>query len=571
MNIVNRLFLKTVLLPRKLYAGAGINTEQLQSILSVKLMMDDRRPNTFQQTQQRKKEKQVSTATLGTMFISAILGLMFLLVFSIGENVVTQLTLYFSMFIFMLASTLIADFTSVLIDIRDNFIIMPKPVNDRTVVVARLLHIFIHICKLILPMTLPGFIYIIVNFSFLASLPFVLMVLLATMFTIFLINMVYIIILRITTPEKFKSIISYIQIAFAIIIYAGYQLVPRLMKDVMNTNIDLSHNASMLFAPSYWFAAGWNIFHVFKGSLNEWVAFVAALFIPVSSIYIVVKYMAPSFNQKLAMISGSETVETKSGHTVSTGNKLASPYLRWFSGVLTHKGAERMGFLFAWKMTGRSRDFKLKVYPSIGYLVVIIVMMFLRSGNAQKLGSIASDPKGLRIIIVFALYMLSLLMITAINQMIYSEKYKAAWLYFTAPVDTPGKIIAGAAKAVILKFYIPLVVIISTIGIYLLGVHFIPNLLLALSNTVLIACCMVYIGFRDLPFSKPQGNNARAGSFLKSLISLVVPGLLGIFHFLIYSITPVVIISAVLSVAATWLVMDAIKRTPWQKIKAQYE
>ena len=219
MNIVNRFFLKLVLLPKKLYAGAGVNTVQLQSILSVKLMMDDRRPNTFQQTQQRKKEKQVSTATLGTMLVSAILGLMFLLVFGIGQNVVTQLTLYFSMFIFMLASTLIADFTSVLIDIRDNFIIMPKPVNDRTVVVARLLHIFIHICKLILPMTLPAFIYIIVKFGSAASLPFVLMVLLATMFTIFLINMVYIIILRITTPEKFKSIISYIQIAFAIIIY----------------------------------------------------------------------------------------------------------------------------------------------------------------------------------------------------------------------------------------------------------------------------------------------------------------------------------------------------------------
>src|SRR3954451_13557738 len=163
MNIVNNILLKIVLLPRVLYERLGINTLQLETIVSTKLLMDDRRPNTFQQASQKRKQKETTRATVGTMLLSVVLGATFLFAFAIGDNLITQLTFFFAMFIFMLAATLISDFTSVLIDVRDNYIILPKPVNDRTVVVARLLHIFIHICKIVLPMVLPGVITIFIT------------------------------------------------------------------------------------------------------------------------------------------------------------------------------------------------------------------------------------------------------------------------------------------------------------------------------------------------------------------------------------------------------------------------
>ena len=139
-------------------------------------MMDDRRPNTFQQTQQKKKAKQVKSATLGTMVLSALLGGFFLFGFFVGKDYVTHLTIYFTLYIFMLASTLITDFTSVLIDVRDNYIILPKPVSDRTVVVARLLHISIHISKLVLPMALPGIIFVWIKYNAWGALVLLLMI-----------------------------------------------------------------------------------------------------------------------------------------------------------------------------------------------------------------------------------------------------------------------------------------------------------------------------------------------------------------------------------------------------------
>jgi hypothetical protein len=127
----------------------------------------------------------------------------------------------------LLSLTLITDFTSVLIDVRDNFILLPKPVNDKTIVVARLLHIFIHLCKIVLPMGLPGFGYMVYTQGLYGGLLFLVLILLLTAFAIFFINAVYIAILKFTTPQRFQSIITYVQIAFAIAVYGSYQLFPR--------------------------------------------------------------------------------------------------------------------------------------------------------------------------------------------------------------------------------------------------------------------------------------------------------------------------------------------------------
>ena len=81
MNLVNRFFLWIVLLPSQLYEKMGINTHQLRAILHTKLLIDDRRPNTFHQTQQKKKKKPVSFATLGTMLVTGFMGCFFVFSF----------------------------------------------------------------------------------------------------------------------------------------------------------------------------------------------------------------------------------------------------------------------------------------------------------------------------------------------------------------------------------------------------------------------------------------------------------------------------------------------------------
>ncbi|MDB5197307.1 MAG: hypothetical protein JWP88_1678 [Flaviaesturariibacter sp.] len=567
MNIINKAFLKLALLPAPLYKSMGIHLPQLRSILHTKLTMDDRRASPLAQARRNKKSKPVSMATLGTMLLSALMGVFFLFAFAIGKDPQTQLTFYFSMFFFMLSATLISDFTSVLIDIRDTFIILPKPVNDRTFVLARLLHIFIHICKLVLPMSLPGIIYMGIHSGIGSAILLLFLVLLVTLFAIFFINAIYILILRFTTPEKFKNIISYFQIVFAVIMYASYQVFPRLIGKFNMENFSFTTRPGIAYYPFYWFASAWNLLHTGKGSTQTIFISLLALFVPIACLYIVVRYLAPSFNNRLAMINGSSS-ETAKPTAKKIGTTTTNTYSQKLSRVFTRTAAERMGFLFTWKLMGRSRDFKMKVYPSIGYLLVYGFIMFY--GKSFSLNDFSDETSKGKILILSLIYFGTLLLNMSLTQMVFSDRYKASWFYYTTPLQRPGDVILGATKAAVLKFYIPLVVLITIPALVIIGPRVLPNIILGLFNQLLIAFLTVYIGHKYFPFSTPQNNNMKGGSFLRGIMLAFAMAIVGIGHFFLYAYLPVVILGAALSVLATWLMVGSIRNTSWAAIKSSY-
>jgi ABC-2 type transport system permease protein len=564
MNIINTAFLKLALLPSGIYARMGIDKIQLSAILHTKLMMDDRRPGSLRQTTGRKNSKPVSLATLGTMFLSGIMGLVYLFAFSIGHDRITQLTLYFSMFFLMLSATLISDFTSVLIDIRDNYIILTKPVSDRTFLAARLLHIFIHICKLVLPMSLPGLVYMVYTTGAAAGSILLLMILFLTFFAIFFINAVYLLMLRITTPQKFQSIISYVQIIFAILIYGGFQLVPRMVGEIDFGDFDISTRSGIFFYPIYWFACTWNLLYTLHANSPQLVAAVLGLILPFAGLSLMVRYLAPAFNAKLAMISSS-AVNNPPPRKAGKETLKGPSYSGFLSRVFTKGQAERMGFLFTWKMTARSRDFKMKVYPSIGYLIVYVVIMFMNKHVSIR--EIAEQESPGKLIIISALYFTSLLLTMAINQVVYSDQYKASWIYYVSPLERPGEVILGGAKAAIFKFYIPMVFFITIAGIVIVGPAILPNIVLGLFNELLIASILVYAGNKVFPFSVHQNTSVKTGSLMRSLFVFFISMVIATGHYLIYDMKPAVILCAVLSVIATWLLMGAVKNISWERIR----
>ena len=570
MNIFNRFFLWLLLTPAAFYRKMGVSIPHLKAILTAKLLMDDRRPSSIQQSK-RKKQKPPKFATIGTMFFTAIMGCVFLVSFGVGRDYLTKFTIYFSFYIFVLASTLISDFTSVLIDVRDNLIILPKPINDKTFVLARLLHIVIHVSKLIVPMTLPAMIYLVIRQGMAGLFPFILLVLANTLFTIFLINALYIFILKITTPEKFKSIISYFQIFFAIFFYAGYQLVPRLVNKAVLSNYSITSFKWAWLAPPYWFAASWQYLRTFDLSSPLVIYFILSIAIPVASIWIVIKYFAPSFNQKLSMISGSEgeaaPVKANKKGVISTTSVYISSMAKWF----TEKGTERMSFLHTWKLTGRSRDFKMKVYPSMGYLLVYIVVMFMNNKNIS-LDAIRDQSGSGKFVFLGVIYFSSFVLVMAIQQLMFSDKYKAAWIYYITPIQLPGKLLSGALKATIVKFYLPLVVITTTVALSIVGPKIIPNLLLGVFNQFLITTLRAYLSMRELPFSVQQATSMKGGAFIRGLFSMLVTGILAVLHYFVYSNLPVILILCLLSGIASWLMMDALKNKTWAAVQTrEYE
>ncbi len=571
INVINKALLHFVLLFGKLYIKLGANLPQLKAILTYKLMMDDRRPNTFtQMRQQKKKDAIVSGQTLRTIFLSAVMGLLYLLAFLYSSDITSSLFIYFSMYMFMLASSLITDFTSVLIDIRDNFIIMPKPVSDRTVVLARLLHILIHVSKLVLPMAVPGIVFMVVSHGVWGGLVFLMMVIMATLFTIFIVNALYIIILRFTSATKFQNIIATFQIGFSIALSAFYQIGPRIVGNAKLGVINPQESMGILVAPPYWFAACWSTITGNNSGAIFYVLTAVALLLPLISIWVVVKYLAPAFNQKLSMIGGSavEALKKLNGKVIKRNNRIT--IAERMSNIFIKSREEKMAFRFTWIMTGRSRDFKLKTYPSLGYAIIMLIVVFMGRGKTDKLQQLLNGGKMACLFLVIATYMATLFLSSVLANIVFSEKYKAGWWYFTTPLQQPGLMLSGALKAALVKFFMPVGIFIIAAMLILLQPVFYINVLLAISNQLFLTALFVLIAMRHFPFSQLQGNNEKGGTILRGMMMLVITGLLGFIQYFFVANNWVMMPLFLVTLIAFWLVVKQIKKTTWHKIKSVY-
>jgi hypothetical protein len=562
MNFIDQFFLWLVLLPSGIYEKLHVDQKQLKAVLTAKLTMDNRRPASFGGLNRRGGEKkEISKATLSTMGGALMMGLIMLFTFSVGTDMVTKLSMYMSMFIFMICITLITDFTSVLIDVRDNLIILPKPISDVTFVTARLLHITIRTTVVVLPMTLPGCITAAIIQGPSIILPFLLMMLLMTLLGIFFINAIYILILKVTTPVKFQSVIGSIQIGFVVLLMASYQIMPKMVQSSTLAHVSVSTFSFMKFYPPYWFADACMLLSGNAFTVDSMMSLILAIVIPIWSIWLVVRFFAPSFNRKLGMITGGTSESSAPVKTISGTRK--TPLLEKLARLLTKPGAEFAGFVFAGRMMGRSREFKMKVFPSFGYILVFGGMMFFQHNSLTAIpGSGKVAPMLLMII-----YMSSLMLSTALLQMPYSEKFKAAWMFYITPIDKPGKIISGAVKCVMVLFFVPLAILLILFGVALQGPSILPNMLLGSLNVLVIITIIAYVMVKKLPFSTAQEGAAAGNTFIRSMLLMVLPGSFGLVHWLVSSFQWVILLLLLITAIIPWLVLDEIKKREWNQLK----
>lgn len=203
---MNRILLYLIMLPKGLYQSLGADPAQLRAILDVKLKLDDRKPVNFGRQRQQKKARRFSLI-LG-MFIAFITGIIYIFPLLLMEDRLTALWTFFTMFLFLLSFTLISDFSTVLIDTRDKYIVLPRPVSDRTLFLSRVLHIFIYLFRIVLPMSLPGWIVLGLMDGWKAAVFFPLPLMLLVFTALFVVMGAYLLMLRAASAEKFKELLK---------------------------------------------------------------------------------------------------------------------------------------------------------------------------------------------------------------------------------------------------------------------------------------------------------------------------------------------------------------------------
>jgi ABC-2 type transport system permease protein len=560
---MNRILLYLIMLPTGLYTRLGADPGQLRAILDIKLKLDDRKPVNLGRPQKQKKARRFSIF-LG-MLIAFLTGLIYVFPLVIMHDRLTALWLFFTMFLFLLSFTLISDFSTVLIDTRDKYVILPRPVSDRTLFLSRTLHIFLYLFRIVLPMSIPGWIVLGIMDGWKAVLFFPLPLLLLVFTALFIVMGVYLLMLRAASAEKFKEILSYFQIAFSVIVFATYYLVPRAMDAESMKTFNVTSFPWARFTPPYWLASTFSwIDRSMSGGTETQITGLFAIALPVFCIWITVKYLAPQFASRLGSLDAIESGDTNSSqkrrnHTGSTG------YQR-LAHLLNSRPEAQAGFIMAWIQTARSRTFKMKVYPMFAYVPIYFIYLMLQS--KKPLSEVYESLPGSASHLVL-LYMCSVVMLQAFAFMGISEQYKAAWIYRAVPLAEPGAIMSGSFKVVWVKYFLPFFTAVSIFVLVVWGMPALSDILLALVNITLFAACVVRVSYRRFPFSEIDQTASSGSKFLRALIGMSIPAALGIGHYFAMDLLWLKSIFLVLSSILLWLVWDSYAHTGWEALKAE--
>ncbi|MCY6354271.1 hypothetical protein [Clostridium sp. ZS2-4] len=129
-----------------LFEKFGVDYEIMRKILQMKLVMDGRRIPTIMN--KSNKEKEEENSFFKSLGLYALFGLIIVVLIIPKTNLIFQMSCVFGILMFMIMTTLISDFSSVLLDVRDKNIIFSKPVNNKTINAAKFIHVFIYMFSL---------------------------------------------------------------------------------------------------------------------------------------------------------------------------------------------------------------------------------------------------------------------------------------------------------------------------------------------------------------------------------------------------------------------------------------
>ncbi|WP_144475355.1 hypothetical protein [Cytobacillus oceanisediminis] len=508
----NFFILRMLDLFRPFFLKMDVDYKTMRRILQVKLTMDQRRKPTVFNQSRKKKDRPEKNEFFKSLWIYGLFGLMLIPFLFLQDNYLFQASILFSIFMFIIMTTLISDFSSVLLDLRDKSVLGTKPLNSKTVSMAKLLHVTIYMLYITMATALiPLVVSLFVKgpmFSLLLVVSFVL----ADIFIIAFTALLYLFILQYFDGEKLKDIINYVQIALSVGVMIGYQVVARSF-ELVNLDYQLNFAWWQLLLPPMWFGGLFEVLLGASRSVGNVVLMIFAVLGPVVSISVYVK-MIPDFERNLQKL------------TAQTGKKKADSKWKLFRSMPMLVSKEELPFFrFARIMMKNERDFKLKVYPSLGFAVVIPFVFMFNSYSMMTFEEFRESGYYLTI------YSVMLVIPTSVMMLAHSGSYKGGWIYQVAPVENPANVNKAALKAFLFQLFLPLFLFVSVIFSFLFGLRIADDLFAVLLAALIYTVLCFFTSEKELAFSQPFDAVKQSGDIGIFLLFLIIPVFAGLHYF----------------------------------------
>lgn len=507
------LLLKFLDLFQGLFEKSQIDYKAMRTIIQFKLLMDSRNSTNLAYTKfgknrsnsrRGKKEKNKSIYLLIGYFL---MGFVFSFIISMPLKLTVIIGLLTTLFFLFVGTLIISNYSTILLNTRDKNNILTKPITNKTLATARLIHLIYYIGLLSIAFMLVPIIAIGIKFSYIAALTLFIEILFLDIFIIAIVTILYAIILRYFDGEKLKDVVNIVQIVLGIVMFLFTQVAYDFTGYLVKLN-ELKFHWWNLIIPSFWFQAPFNLLEGNR-EFQYIIGTILAIIIPIG-LSTLCKVLMPSFEkniQKLDSVSRGKIKKEKGIKAI-------------LDRLICRNREEKAFFDFGLEMIKNERELKLKLYPLIGKSLLLPIVFIFIFGQHQSISQIRSSNW---MFLIF--YFATTFLVSYIYFVRYSANYKASWIYFVTPIEEKRNCYNGVLKAYMIRLICPSLLFLSIVMIGIFGIRIIPELIGYLLITIALIPISYKIQFNDaLPFTvafsdKKMGNGiARIGIMILLVI-----------------------------------------------------
>ncbi len=522
----------------------GVDPPQLKAILKVRFLLDDRRSRTgFQQSTGRG-----STSNLKQIvFVYLMFGLFMAMMLVALDSLFLALTIVYGFQLAVLGLALVADLRTVLIDTADLPILRPRPIDGRTLLAARILHLFFYLGLLGLSLGAGSIVVGTLKFGPLFPLPFIAGIFATILFAFAAVQFLYSTGMEVLGSERFREMVAYLQAGLTVLMIGLYLAISQLLEVDLSKVLTLEAQPWLYFVPPAWLA-GLVLAGTGNGTAGAWTLALTAVGAVVCSLVLLFRVAGPRFDRQLDRLEfGGDTRVPLSDGGASNRRTAERPEKgarsgkldNWLLGLVVRDPQERAAFDLTSVLIRRDRNFRIRTLPTFGLILVYAAWFLFKSdkGIAETISELPGSNRHL-----FVLYMVQFFMITPIMNLRFGVNWKAAWVYQALPFGRPGLVLMGAFEAVVARLVLPLYAIVG-LGIVLpvWGPRVIPDILFAGIAGVLLLLLMSHVLGLRYPFASEFSAKEVSGRSGAVFLLMFLPVVVGLFHGLVASRLPLAV------------------------------
>lgn len=503
--------LQFIALFKRIFIRFGVDYDVMIMILKVKLTMDGRRvPTVFNEIGKKKEGNQF----LKSLWVYGLYSLLLVPFLFIGENYIFQMSTQFSIILFVLMTSMISDFSSVLLDVRDKNVLQTKPIDKKTITVAKTIHILIYMSFVTGAFVALPLVVGLYQHGPIFSLIFVVEILLAMLLVVVLTSLLYLFVLRYFDGERLKDIINYVQILLSLVIVVGSQVLVRAF-EFTDLNMNYVFSWWHFLIPPLWYGAPFEMILNGNTSIYIFAFTILAVLVPILAIFVYSKLM-PSFERNLEKLLSDTKSRKPSRHTLD----------ELWSKLLCRNKEERVFFRFSALMMKKERDFKLKVFPNVG---MSLIFPFLFIVNELRIRSFADISQGN---MYFFIYFCNILIPGTIFMLKFSSSYKGGWIFKAAPIARETAPYSAAIKVFLAKLYFPIFFVVGILYIGIFSFRIVPDLGVVLLGAILQSLITYHMmKDEDFPYTRSFEFAQDPGTARMFLLTLIIGAFVGV-HFI---------------------------------------